>query len=38
VASQDEVAQLESAGADGFIKKPFDVERLMNEVEGLLGF
>ena len=38
VASQEEVAQLESAGADGFIKKPFDVERLMNEVEGLLGF
>lgn len=37
VVNQDEVNGLLGAGADEFIKKPFDVEHLMSRVESLLG-
>jgi hypothetical protein len=35
--SGDDIEQLEHDGADGFIKKPFDVDKLMKQVEELLG-
>ena len=37
VVNQDEVDGLMDAGADSFIKKPFDIERLLSEIESLLG-
>ena len=36
VVSQEEVDQLEGNGADGFIKKPFDVQVLIGQMEELL--
>jgi two-component system, OmpR family, response regulator len=36
VVNPDEVEQLIKAGADDFIKKPFDVEKLINRVAELL--
>jgi len=38
VVNQDEVHGLLDAGADAFIKKPFDVHELMDKIEELLGF
>jgi excisionase family DNA binding protein len=37
VVSGDDIEQLKQDGADGFIKKPFDVDKLMKQVEELLG-
>ena len=37
VIDRAEADRLIDAGADGFIKKPFDVSNLMDTVEGLLG-
>jgi len=37
VVRQDEVEELMRAGADEFMKKPFDVERLMDRICDLLG-
>jgi two-component system, OmpR family, response regulator RpaA len=37
VVNPDEVEQLTKAGADAFIKKPFDVEKLIAQVAELLG-
>ncbi|MCW5775265.1 MAG: response regulator [Phycisphaeraceae bacterium] len=37
VVNQDEVAALRRAGADEFIKKPFDVAALLERVASLLG-
>ncbi len=36
VVGQEEVEKLTSNGADGFIKKPFDVSDLLRQVENLL--
>jgi len=36
VVSQEEIDRLTSNGADGFIKKPFDINNLMQQVESLL--
>jgi excisionase family DNA binding protein len=36
VVSQEEVDRLGDAGADGFVKKPFDVARLLGRIEELL--
>lgn len=36
VVKQDEIEHLLGAGADDFIKKPFDLEQLMSRVEALL--
>jgi len=36
VVSQEEINQLTNNGADGFIKKPFDIEQLMHKMEELL--
>jgi two-component system OmpR family response regulator len=36
VVKQDEIDHLDSYGADGFIKKPFDLTQLMSEIEHLL--
>ncbi len=37
VVRQDEVEELMRAGADEFMKKPFDVDRLLDRMCGLLG-
>ncbi len=37
VVNQDEVKGLLDSGADGFIKKPFDVRTLMDTITNLLG-
>lgn len=37
VVNQQEVKQLLAAGANDFIKKPFDVKHMMNAITGLLG-
>jgi len=36
VVNQDEIDDLLDAGADDFVKKPFNVEKLMGKVTGLL--
>ena len=36
VVSQEEIDQLADAGADGFIKKPFDFDELLKQIEGVL--
>jgi DNA-binding response OmpR family regulator len=36
VVKQDEIDQLLRSGAEGFLKKPFDVDELLNTVCGLL--
>jgi FixJ family two-component response regulator len=35
VADPDEVAELMRAGADAFIKKPFDVEEVIEKITSL---
>ena len=37
VVSEDELRQLTKAGADDFIKKPFDINQLLAKVEALIG-
>lgn len=37
VVNPEEIEQLRAAGADDFIKKPFDIARLMDRVGELLG-
>ncbi len=36
VADPDEIEELLSAGADGFIKKPFTVDQVIEKIEGLV--
>ncbi|NNF42853.1 MAG: response regulator [Phycisphaerales bacterium] len=36
VVSQDEMSKLTQSGADGFMKKPFDIEKLVMNMEELL--
>jgi excisionase family DNA binding protein len=36
VVSQEEIDQLADAGADGFIKKPFDFDELLKQIESVL--
>jgi two-component system, OmpR family, response regulator RpaA len=38
VVAPEEIAKLEAAGADDFIKKPFDVMQLADRIGDLLGF
>ncbi len=37
VVNQDEIDNLLQAGADEFIKKPFDIEKLQNRIVEMLG-
>lgn len=37
VVEQDEVQMLKDAGADDFLKKPFDLRELVNRIEALLN-
>lgn len=37
VVKQDEIDQLSNHGADGFVKKPFNIEELLKHMEDLLG-
>jgi excisionase family DNA binding protein len=37
VVNQDEIDDLLGAGADDFIKKPFNIEQLMRRIEEMLG-
>lgn len=37
VVEADEVERLMEAGADGFVKKPFDLRELVGRIESLLG-
>lgn len=37
VADPDEVAELRTAGADEFIRKPFDINEVINRIAGLAG-
>jgi len=36
VVKQQDIDRLEESGADGFVKKPFDIEQLLRRMEGLL--
>lgn len=36
VVKQEEIQQLLDEGADGFLKKPFDVDKLLEQIEGLV--
>ncbi len=36
VVKQEDVDRLEESGADGFVKKPFDIEQLLRRMEELL--
>ncbi|MHC4976769.1 MAG: response regulator [Planctomycetota bacterium] len=38
VVAPDEIERLQAAGADEFIKKPFDIEHLADRIGGMLGF
>ncbi|MFK7961184.1 MAG: response regulator [Phycisphaerales bacterium] len=37
VVKQEDIDQLSEHGADGFVKKPFDIEKLLRQMEELLG-
>lgn len=37
VVSQEEIGSLTTNGADGFIKKPFDIEKLVQHITEILG-
>jgi len=37
VVNQDDIEKLVGNGADGFVKKPFDIHKLIERVEELLG-
>jgi DNA-binding response OmpR family regulator len=37
VVNRDEIDALLKSGADEFVKKPFDLEKLLSRVETLLG-